>query len=346
MRRPVASVVAPSGELTPAEVDPATPTPSPVTPGRLAGAVALLVLGVALLVGVLRGVDPDELRRAWAGVAVGALPALLAAFAANHALRILRWQVLLGTGRPRDALTACLLGFLAVQVLPLRLGELVRPWVHARSGTPLGRSLAALAVERTLDVVALGALLVWVALAPDLPPLRVAGVDVVAVARRSAGLGAAVLVAGLVAVAVVGPRAASWPVLGRVAASMGGAIRELWAEPRRGGPALILTLGTWSSYFAYVTAALACFPGLPSGARVGTVTATAVIAGTTALPTPGFFGSYEASMVAALRLFGADEVGASAAALFLHVGYLSFVAVCALPGLALGAARPGATARS
>ncbi|MCB9697556.1 MAG: flippase-like domain-containing protein [Alphaproteobacteria bacterium] len=316
-------------------MDASTPTSARVTPARMAGAAALLVVAVGLLVWVLRGVDPSELRAAWAAVRIAALPLLLAAFVANHGLRVVRWHVLLGGVQARDSAMACLLGFLAVQVLPLRLGELVRPWAHARTGTPLGRSMAALVVERTLDVTALALLLLWVALAPDLPPLVVGGVDVVVVARRSAGLAAGALVALLLVVAAVGPRAASWPVIGGFAASMGGALRELSGDPRRGLPAVLLTTGTWGSYFAYVTAVLACFPGLPGGARIGTVTATAVIAGTTALPTPGFFGSYEASMVAALRLHGADEVSASAAALFLHVSYLLFVAVCALPGLAL-----------
>ncbi len=302
-----------------------------LSPARVVASVALLASAVALLALVLRGVDARALGAAWAAVEPARIGWLLLAFSLNHALQIARWAVLVGRHRLADGVLACLAGFLAVQLLPLRLGELVRPWVHARGGTPVGRALAALAVERALDLVGLSLVLLWVAIVPELPTFEVAQVDVVGAARRTAGVGAAALVILLALVAGLGPRAASWPVVGGLAGSMGGALRELAAAPGRAAPALLLTAGTWGSYFAYVTAALACFPELPQGPTVGTVTAAAVIAGTTALPTPGFFGSYEASAVAALALFGADEALASAAALFLHVGYLLFVALAAAP---------------
>jgi len=74
-----------------------------------------------------------------------------------HGLRAQRWRILL---RPviaapyGPALSATLVGFAATMVLPLRLGEIVRPALFARRvGIPLTPAIASIVVERLLDML-------------------------------------------------------------------------------------------------------------------------------------------------------------------------------------------------
>jgi hypothetical protein len=81
----------------------------------------------------------------------------------------------------------------------------------------------------------------------------------------------------------------------------------------------------WSSTVVYVWITLACFPSLPQGLTVATVVWAAIISGIVALPTPGYFGAYEAFGLAALMLWDVDEQAARAFALFLHLAVLGFM---------------------
>ena len=74
-------------------------------------------------------------------------------------LRAVRWRYFIDAGRPlplRSLFSATMIGFMANNVLPFRLGEFVRPWALARrerlSKTTL---LATVVVERAVDMLTL-----------------------------------------------------------------------------------------------------------------------------------------------------------------------------------------------
>lgn len=74
---------------------------------------------------------------------------------AIHWLRVLRWRPLLQAFAPaplRVVNRVGAIGFMAVFMLPLRLGEFVRPWlIHDDTGVPFGTGLSTIAVERVID---------------------------------------------------------------------------------------------------------------------------------------------------------------------------------------------------
>lgn len=86
----------------------------------------------------------------------------LAAFAVIHLTRILRFGVLL---RPLARLSLWRLtlvssvGYMAIIVLPLRLGEFVRPYLVSEDGVSFSGALGACVVERVLDGLAVCGLL-------------------------------------------------------------------------------------------------------------------------------------------------------------------------------------------
>ena len=174
-----------------------------------------LGLGLALLALVFRGVS-------WTGFA-GALslvdPAWLglsvALFVTTHACRGWRWQVVVRPVRRlafRRAYSIQAVGLLAIQALPFRLGELARPYLlWEREEVPLGGGMFAVVVDRTLDLVAVAALLTLAVAAADLPlhTIEVGGVRIALVEQGRLGVGRALvpMLAVLAAVAVGGERA-------------------------------------------------------------------------------------------------------------------------------------------
>lgn len=88
-------------------------------------------------------------------------------------IRALRWRLLLAGGEKIEywsLVSATFIGIMANNLLPARLGEVVRAWVVARrEGAPVPTVLASVVVERLLDVVvALVLLGIALAASPDL----------------------------------------------------------------------------------------------------------------------------------------------------------------------------------
>ncbi|HHO50646.1 MAG TPA: flippase-like domain-containing protein [Deltaproteobacteria bacterium] len=312
--------------------------------GRLG---ARLLLGIAstgvmigLLAALLARIEPQEALRALTAVQLRGLPLLGVALAANHALRIFRLGALLGPETPvRGLVLTSLVGFVAITLLPLRLGELARPALLAREGVPLYRTVAALVVERLLDLILLLLLLGWVGLAMPLGTSWVVdGVDLVVVGQRTVATVALIALIALIGVGLLGTSVRRLPGIGPPLAQLAHAIRELIRAPLRGLGAIGFTVALWASNVGYVQAGLWCFEGLPATVSGATLTFVAIITGVTVLPTPGFLGSYEASAVVGLSSLGADPATAAAFGLSLHLAYTVFTVAVGLPALiALGA---------
>lgn len=76
-------------------------------------------------------------------------------YAVCHGSRVFRWRYLvdpLGEVEPRLVHRVCAVGFTAILLLPLRLGELVRPYLlSVRSRLPMSGLLGTAVVERVVD---------------------------------------------------------------------------------------------------------------------------------------------------------------------------------------------------
>ncbi|MCB9686809.1 MAG: flippase-like domain-containing protein [Alphaproteobacteria bacterium] len=322
---------------------------------RLRLVVVLAVTAVCLVLAA-RGVDLRGVGRALAGLAPSAVLLAAVGIGCAFTLRVLRFGLLLGDHRPamREVGVVCGIGFLAIQVVPLRLGELVRPYLLAQRGVGWGRSLGALAVERLLDLLVLIGMLALVGLV-DLPRrLEVGGVDVLPEAQVAASSAAAVLAALLVVLVIVGPRLGELPgplaKVGALAASGAAAVRELGVGRALLG--LVLSAAVWGCNVSTVVALLSGLEGLPARPEVGLVVCTATISGVLAVPTPGMVGSFELFASRALALWPVSLDDATAFALAWHGLVLAFhgavgAALLVTQGVSLGglvrASRAGRT---
>ncbi len=126
----------------------------------LIAALGIGLSAVAVWV-LLRQADLHDLAHQLRSARLGWLLAACLVTLLGLALRARRWGVLL---EPRARVTqgrlftATIVGFLAINTLPARLGELVRAYVLSRTERiPIGVVLGSLVMERIFDLVALGA---------------------------------------------------------------------------------------------------------------------------------------------------------------------------------------------
>jgi glycosyltransferase 2 family protein len=122
----------------------------------------LLKLALALTVGavsvalVVRGIDFATTWQALKQVSLPMVAVYLVTLAVTHVLRVSRWAHLLapiGVRLPfRQLFVISSVGFMAIQALPVRLGEFVRPYFVVRTGqSRMSAVLGTVAVERIVD---------------------------------------------------------------------------------------------------------------------------------------------------------------------------------------------------
>lgn len=293
-------------------------------------AIARAVLGSAVsivaLVVVLRSVDVDrtvEVLRTAAPTWV----VLVAVFITVDVLvRAVRWRRLLAPIRAvayRPMLAYLLVGYLANNVLPARLGELVRShYLGDREGMSRTTTLGTVVVERVVDtavVVAVAAVAILV--------LNVRGVVTDAVTVGVAV--AALLVVGL-AVGVAAHRlpgsdtiaqwAARWPRVGELTAKLRDGL-AVAGRPRTLVEALGLSVVAWgATLLAFAAAGQAVGLELRLGEAAllssGVALASAIPAG------PGYLGTYELAAVKIAEALGIPVDPAFAMALVVHASIL------------------------
>jgi len=129
---------------------------------RLQLAAGIVVSVVAVWFS-MRDVDPAAVWRALRAANYLGFAAAVATTLFGFWLRALRWRSLIAVPRrlPLDSLfSATMIGFMANNVLPLRLGEFVRPWALARrEGLSRSTLFATVVVERAVDMITLLAIL-------------------------------------------------------------------------------------------------------------------------------------------------------------------------------------------
>lgn len=299
-------------------------------------AIGSLVLGVLVSVGSLwyafRGVDLFAVAQGigqvgprWVLVSVaGALLSLV--------IRALRWRFLLSGGETVGSwslTSATFIGILANNLLPARLGEVVRAWVLARrEGARVPTVLASVVVERLLDVVAALVLLgLALAASPDLGGNA---------ASRLKQVGIAVLLVVMVGIAALlmamrfRERCLSLMERGATRTARAWALRGLemgrsfWEGlcVLRGGLQAAVVAGL--SLLVWIVA-IASFYAMAQGFHLGltpaqmTLVFVIVMFGVAIPSAPGFVGTFHGFCVAGLTMVaGTEATQAAAYATLLH----------------------------
>jgi uncharacterized membrane protein YbhN (UPF0104 family) len=288
--------------------------------------VSLALLGVAF-----RGVPLDELRRSLVEVRPAWLVPVVVSIFVRFWLTAVRWQVLL---RPvkhvgiHRLFGVTMIGFMANNVLPARLGELVRAYALGKSES-LSKSLsfATIVLERVFDgLTLLGFLLVgilflrpgpWIVW-PAIAALGLYAGVLGGLLWLRAGLGVGWLLDRLpgrmrrTAAELVDSFALGLDVLGdaRALAVTAALSLVIW---------LVNAAGVWAMFVAY-SLELPAYASL----LVLSLVALALV-----LPSaPGYVGTFQLGTVAALALFAVPEATALSLSLLYHaVNYVPITLV-------------------
>jgi len=302
----------------------------------------LLALGLALsalaIVLLVRSIDLTQALHALERATLGPVVAGTLLTVAVYYLRAVRWRDILlpeaQPGLPR-LFSATMVGFLAINTLPARLGELVRAYVLARTEKiRTATVLGSLAVERIFDLVMLGVF--WglsLVFAPVPAWFRWSGYITV-------GLG--ILVAGLLwAAHATRGRAEAWSqhriiarLPGPIAKAVSGAIPAFAAGIQAmGHPMLLARAAAWSAAIWVTSGAVFLFVAASLGIHLpywSIFFLTFVVCVGISVPaSPGFLGVMEGACVLGLSLLGTSGPVALAFAILYHVTQI-------LPPLILG----------
>lgn len=249
-------------------------------------------------------------------------------------IRAVRWRWLLraeagGTTPWPAAWHATTIGFMANNVLPLRLGEVVRALAVSRLGGPkLPAAIASIAVERVFDALTVVGLFAIVLTGPGVPAdLAIGGRPAAEFVRLVGVLGVVVLVGA--AAAGFFPATAErvlrilvpWK---KLADKLAGPLHsfahglQVLHDPRKIfmiaiGSVLLWTVNAWSFGLAFQAF------GLEGALPFAIIVQTFVVFGVALPSAPGYAGVFEAAIIVAAGLFGVPESAAFAVALTYHV---------------------------
>ncbi len=292
--------------------------------------LGLAISAIAIFL-VVRQVD---VAAAWE-VLRGANPAFVAATVAcivlDVSLRALRWHgLLVPVARlPRPTVAASLLvGYLANNILPARLGELVRSHhLGDRTGVSRASILGTVVVERVVDT----GVLVTIASAA-IVVLSVRGIVASAVLLGLALTG--ILVAAL-ALALVAHRlpyadrvvaaVERWPAVVRAATRLRGGL-AVAGRPRTMAGAISWSIAAWAATIvAFAMAGQAIGVELTWGQAALLAAGVSLV---TAIPAgPGYIGTFELAAVEIAKAVGVPADSAFALALLVHFVILAVTTI-------------------
>ncbi len=322
------------------------PPPGPSLARRvLPKLLVSLVLGALFAWLVARGGVPlVPPASAFAGVVWWTVPAYVVVLFATTWVRASRWRFLVAPIKPvplREVIGLNWIGFFAIFVMPLRLGELARPALSKmREGIPISVGFGTIAVERVLDglvtslcvayaVFALPHLDTRDELARHVPAYGMLALTVFtgALVGLACFLWQRKLATALVArtVGLVSKRFAS--VLAAKLDGVAEGIRSI-GDARLGAAFLGETLVYWSlNALGMWLLAWGC--GLPMGFGHA-VAIMGILAIGILLPAgPGLFGNFQLAVVAALKLYFPEDVVATHGAVYIFLLYgIQAVFIC------------------
>jgi glycosyltransferase 2 family protein len=265
-------------------------------------------------------------------------------------IRAQRWRILLrpvGTPAMRTLVAATNIGFMANMVLPLRMGEVIRPvLVSRKEREPLSGILATVVLERIFDMFTIVFLFGVSAAAVSVSPeVRQWGYRLCVLAALIGGTVAFVRwqeVLALLLLAVV-----LRPLPSRIAEPVDQFARGfIQALEILDSPWTFLQLLGWSLYLWLVINAIYLLGilafDLPVPLIVGSIVVTAVIAIAVSAPSaPGYIGAFQVGCALSLAIFGVSKSDAFAYSIVLHVTQFVGVVIAGLYSLA----REGMTLR-
>lgn len=305
--------------------EPAGPSPGS---GRLRALVGLIV-GVVALGIALWGVPLAEVGTALGNARWGWLLAVAGVFQWQQLMRAWRQTLIVRAVRPgstyRTNLSVLCVSFLAINTVPGRVGEVVRPLLLLqREQLPLGVGFALVFVERVLDLCATFAMLGLVAFVFP-PPTHVftlgqVQVDWLSLARGAAATVLPAVLLALLALVLWGQRlvGALAPLAGRGPPAWRRGLRlglgfagtfvqglQAVRSPSRLAAVVGLTVVTWAvSIWMYPMAAHAFGIGPLLGYGEGVAVLAVSMLGGIAPAPPGQAGTYEAFVRGGLALHG------------------------------------------
>jgi uncharacterized protein (TIRG00374 family) len=310
------------------------------SPRRLARSLLGIGISLAALVLVVRSVDVAAAWEVLKGADLRWVALLVVFVLADIATRAFRWRVLL---RPvadvpfRTTLGALLVGYLANNVLPARLGELVRAHdLGERTGISRSTILGTILVERVVDtvvVVGIAALAILV--------LSVRGIVASAVL---VGLAVSALLVLAIALGIAAHRLpgaervaaflSRWPAVTQILVRLREGL-AIATSPRTMALAVVLTVTAWSCTvlgFAAAAQAVGVEPTIGQAALLASGTNLS-----TAIPSaPGYVGTFELAAVTIAGSIGIAKESALAFAVLVHVTSLLITSIGGLISYWLG----------
>ncbi len=282
-------------------------------------AVGVIISVVALYFAFPPRSEWGHVREAFARVQYVYVIPLMLLSTYTIVIRCQRWRLLL---RPLGDIaflplfSATCIGFFCNMVLPLRVGEVVRPVLLARrTGLPASSVLGSVLLERLLDMVTILLFLgTVVVLVPVSDTVRHSGVVFLAIAIAAMTLVVALQRRHPVALRFMSGAFGLLPATLRVRAdaAMHGFIDGLQGI---GGGGALLRIVLYSLYLWLAIASIfgigfiAC--GLPVPFVSGALTLVTIVAGAVSAPSaPGFIGTFQAGCILALSVFGIDRAAA------------------------------------
>ncbi|MBP1689053.1 MAG: flippase-like protein [Deltaproteobacteria bacterium] len=293
-------------------------------------AAAAVIVSAATLAYALWNADLAALWQSLRGMRGWATVPFLAILFVFFLTNARRWALMLRPFcryRTAQVAPAMMIGLAGNNVLPLRLGELVRTVVFASSaGQPRSGVLSTLVAERLLDLIAILTVFIVGLLLLDDPPTALR------VSAWTAGVALAVLSTAMIPL-VAWPAWADRAYAGisrRLPESVAARGAVYLAQFRRGfaflsqpklaGEVAVLSLVRWLLAVALVWLSVAAYGeeiSVPVAMATLGVTAFAV-----SLPSaPGFVGPIQAAFVITLTPFGLTHETALAASIFFLVGH-------------------------
>jgi uncharacterized protein (TIRG00374 family) len=292
------------------------------------------LLAIALFAWFLSRANLSAVATEIAHARIGLIVWSIVICAVMPVLRAIRWRYLLdpiGPTRFVPVLKATIVGFAALALLPARAGDVIRPYLVARSeGLSAASVFATVVMERALDLIAVLALMasfVWLFDGRAiLPPSLVAGIQ----ASAMVAAGAVVALMAVMWTLATHPEriqrlvARTDRVLPhRIAHTLAGLARTfsegfaVAREPRDLAIAFVWSFPLWVSIAFQAWLITRAFGILIPVSASYLVQAMLVIG--VAVPTPGAVGSFhEAYRIAVTTFFHAPNNAAVSAALVLH----------------------------
>lgn len=322
------------------------PLPSDVT-RRVFAAVrraAVPAAGVALSIGCLylamRGTDLRQVGSTLAAANLWFVLPLIVVQVLFYALKAIRWRLLLmpvASTSARRLVAPMMIGFMGNNLLPARLGELIRLHLGARLlQISHSQVLATLVLERLFDFIAVLALFgVGVALLPEVPHSLLSAGYVAASVSAVAMLGTAIYAAW------TGPtlRLARWATQMLPAPIARGILRQLELGASGMGslrrPHLLtgIAVASLAQWFLMAVCIYVSFRAVSIDAPLAAafIVLAATVFGVMVPAAPGFFGTLHLAFVLALSPFAIGDNRAMAAAVFYHI--IPYVGVILVGGV-------------